>query len=65
MHDFPWEKLTHPTVIYVSMGTLFNKDPGFFETCFAALESLDCQVVVSTGKGVSALSFGPSTPQTS
>lgn len=48
--DFPFEKLRSDPLIYISMGTLFNDDPRFFEACFEALSDLDVQVVLSKGK---------------
>jgi MGT family glycosyltransferase len=49
--DFPWERLEHPVVIYVSMGTLFDPGPAFYAGCFAAFGRMDCQVVLSAGAG--------------
>lgn len=46
---FPWPSLRHPVVVYVSMGTLFNRDAAFHRACFDALGGLDCQVILSTG----------------
>jgi MGT family glycosyltransferase len=55
--DFPWDKIQHPVVVYVSLGTLFNRDREFFRICFEALGDLDLQVVVSTGGGIPADDF--------
>ena len=59
---FPWEGLRHPVVVYVSLGTLFNTEAGFYRDCFAALEGEDCQVVLSTGSGVGMEDLGRPPP---
>jgi MGT family glycosyltransferase len=59
---FPWERLRHPRVVYVSLGTLFNTDAAFYRDCFAALGEEDCQVVLSTGSGVRLEDLGPPPP---
>lgn len=47
--DFPCERLRHPTVVFVSLGTLFNTSAGFYRSCFEAFRGRDLQVVLSTG----------------
>lgn len=47
---FPWEKITKEKLIYVSLGTTFNRNSRFYKDCFDALQGLDCQVIISTGK---------------
>jgi MGT family glycosyltransferase len=42
------EPSTRP-LVYVSMGTLFNKDAGFYRACFEAFGDRDLRVVLSTG----------------
>lgn len=49
---FAWESLTSGEVVYVSMGTLFNEDAGFYRECFAALGDEDLQVVLAVGENV-------------
>jgi MGT family glycosyltransferase len=56
---FPWDQVRHPTIVYVSLGTLFNTDASFYRTCFAALREEDCQVVLSTGSEVRVEDIGP------
>ena len=34
---FPWETITHPVLLYVSLGTLFNADPAFYRTLLRRL----------------------------
>jgi MGT family glycosyltransferase len=57
--EFGWEGLEHPTLVYVSLGTLFNADAGFFRRCLEALATVDCRVVVSLGQQVQAAELGP------
>ena len=57
--DFRWEELTHPVLVYVSLGTLFNTDAAFFRHCLEALGPVDCQVVVSLGQQVQIADLGP------
>jgi MGT family glycosyltransferase len=44
--------------VYVSMGTVWNRNVDFFRTCFEALASFDGRVVLSTGKGLSPEELG-------
>lgn len=37
-------------LVYISLGTINNRDIGFYKTCFAALGGLDVQVVMSVGR---------------
>ena len=39
--------VTHPMVVYVSLGTLFNTDGGFYRSCFEAFGGEDYQVILS------------------
>ena len=59
---FPWEQVTHPVVVYVSLGTLFNTDTTFYRTCFEAFRGEDLQVIMSVGANVSPESLGPRPP---
>lgn len=56
--DFPWQEIRHPVLVYISLGTLFNKDPQFYRSCFEAFGDRDCQVVLSVGGSVSPGSLG-------
>lgn len=47
---FPWEKISEKKLIYVSLGTTFNRNNNFYKDCFDALKGLDCQVLMSTGR---------------
>ena len=44
---FPWERVTHPVVVYVSLGTLFNADAAFYRNCYEAFRGEDYQVILS------------------
>jgi MGT family glycosyltransferase len=56
--DFPWDRLRHPSPIFVSLGTLFNAAPAFYRACFDAFGGEDLQVVMAAGANVSAESLG-------
>jgi MGT family glycosyltransferase len=56
--DFPWDWLQHRTVVYVSLGTLFNAEAGFYRHCFEAFRGLDAQIVLSTGARVEIDALG-------
>jgi MGT family glycosyltransferase len=59
---FPWERITHPTVVYVSLGTLFNANPAFYQSCFETFRPLDLQVVLSVGSRIAIDSLGTAPP---
>lgn len=52
-YDFPWEKITKDNLVYISLGTTFNRNSRFYEYCFTAFKDLDCQVLISTGQSKS------------
>jgi MGT family glycosyltransferase len=56
--DFPWDQIAQP-VVYISLGTLFNQEAGFYRDCFQAFGGQDFQVVLSVGANVSRESLGP------
>jgi MGT family glycosyltransferase len=47
-------------LVYVSMGTIFNHQPAFFQACFDALGDAPYDVILSTGGGCEALGAAPS-----
>ena len=55
---FPWERLDSADVVYVSLGTLFNRDPAFYRNCLTAFADQSVQVVLSIGTKVTAGSLG-------
>ncbi len=70
--DFPLEKLRDKTVLYISLGTVYNNHVEFYNQCFEAFGDTDWQVVLSTGKHINPDQLGavpenflvaPSVPQ--
>lgn len=56
------ETLTHPqdaTGLYISLGTVFNNQPEFFNLCFDAFGEQPWQVVVARGTRVDEAALGP------
>ncbi len=49
---FPFEQLTGRTMLYISLGTVFNNQAAFYNMCFDALKDEPWQVVLSTGRQV-------------
>jgi len=45
--------------LYISLGTLRNNDPKFYQTCFSAFDSSDWQAVMSVGERVNLAALGP------
>jgi MGT family glycosyltransferase len=58
-NPFPWERLRHRVIVYISLGTLFNTDAAFYRRCFDAFRTEDVQVIMSVGSNVSVESLGP------
>jgi MGT family glycosyltransferase len=56
--DFPWTWLRHRTLVYVSLGTLFNDALPFYRTCLEALRAIDAQIVLSVGRRISLDTLG-------
>ncbi|MCR8842270.1 glycosyl transferase [Paenibacillus sp. SC116] len=50
--DFPLEQLhsKYEQVVYISMGTILNKDVEFYKLCFEAFQDIPAQFVLSCGK---------------
>ncbi len=46
------ERVTHPAMVYVSLGTLFNTDGTFFKNCYEAFGGEDYQVILSAPPGL-------------
>ncbi len=55
--DFSWPTGTHP-LVYVSLGTLFNADAGFYRHCFEAFRREPVEVIMSVGSQVSIEALG-------
>jgi MGT family glycosyltransferase len=46
---FDWDRLPAATVVYVSLGTLFNADEAFYRQCFEAFAGAPYSVVLAVG----------------
>jgi len=46
---FPWDRISSNKLVYISLGTTFNRNNNFYDQCFDAFRNVDCQVVISTG----------------
>jgi MGT family glycosyltransferase len=55
---FPWERVRHSVVVYISLGTLFNADATFYRTCFDAFKGEDLQVIMAVGTNAPADRLG-------
>ncbi|HEX3045529.1 MAG TPA: macrolide family glycosyltransferase [Bacillota bacterium] len=55
--DFPVEILAD-SLIYITMGTTFNKKPDFYLKCFEALKEIELQVVMAVGKDFDISTLG-------
>lgn len=58
MIEFPFEQLSDASLVYVSLGTIFNERPDFYQACFDALGDLPVQVVLSVGDKVDQDTLG-------
>lgn len=47
--DFPYDRLAGKKVVYVSLGTLHNDNPAFYDMCISAFRGGDYIVVLSIG----------------
>ena len=56
---FPLEKLTGKKVLFISLGTVFNNQAEFFNTCFAAFREEPWLVVLARGKHVDPSALNP------
>jgi MGT family glycosyltransferase len=59
---FPWDRLGNAPLVYVSLGTIFNADAGFYRACFEALRPLAVQAIVSVGQQVQLEALGEAPP---
>jgi MGT family glycosyltransferase len=55
---FPFEALTEKPLLYISLGTVYNEHPEFYQLCFAAFAQSNWQVVISIGSKVDVESLG-------
>nr|AZF85926.1 glycosyltransferase [Catenulispora sp.] len=49
-------------LLLVTLGTIYNLNPGFFRTCMRAVESLGGHVVIAVGDGIDPESLGETPP---
>lgn len=61
--EFPFEELNEQPIIYITLGTVFNRNPDFFRACFAACADQPWQVVVATGRPVENMEFSTPPPR--
>lgn len=47
----------HP-LIYISLGTVLNRNRKFYQNCIEALSDVDCEVILSVGEKTDISSFG-------
>ncbi|MBJ8031673.1 macrolide family glycosyltransferase [Bacillus cereus group sp. N21] len=55
--DFPIEDLKNKKVIFISMGTVFNEQPGLYEKCFEAFKDIEAIVILVVGKKININQF--------
>lgn len=57
---FPFERLNaERPLLYISLGSVFNNQPAFYQQCFAAFADQPWQVVLSIGKRSDPAALGP------
>jgi MGT family glycosyltransferase len=59
---FPFDQLANRPVLYISLGTIFNKHPDFFKLCFQAFSDQRWNVVIAHGKYIDKRALGPVPP---
>jgi len=58
--DFPFDLLSpERPLLYISLGTVLNNEPAFFQQCFEAFGESHYQVVLSRGRHVDPVALGP------
>ena len=55
--DFPFDKLTGQRVIYISLGTLHNNNPHFYDSCLDGFAEKEYHVVMSIGNNLGKNKF--------
>jgi MGT family glycosyltransferase len=56
--EFPFDLLDDRPLVYVSLGTVNNRNPAFFRAAIAAYRQAPWQVVMSTGRDVDQAALG-------
>ncbi len=57
--DFQYPRGRSESLVYISLGTIFNRDKRFFRTCIDAFGSSSHEVVISLGGGLACDAMGP------
>ncbi|MBA2286521.1 MAG: glycosyl transferase [Ktedonobacteraceae bacterium] len=58
--EFPFEQLNEQfPIVYITLGTVYNNSPTFFQECFTAFADLPVQVIIATGRPLEQLNLGP------
>ncbi|MCU4767799.1 glycosyl transferase [Bacillus toyonensis] len=57
-NDFSADELKGRHVIYISMGTIMNNQPEFYQKCFTGLKDLNVKVILSIGKQLTVKQLG-------
>ena len=57
--DFPFERSELHPLIYISMGTVFNEDMGFYRACIEAFGDKPFQVIMAIGNSVDREALEP------
>jgi len=57
--DFPFDRLGTAPIVYISLGTTFNRAPEFYRACFEGLADLPVQAVLSTGGAAQDIGAAP------
>ncbi len=58
VESFSFEDLPDKPLIYISMGTVFNDQPEFYQKCFEAFKDSSATVLMSVGKKTDIRQFG-------
>lgn len=53
--EFSLPETSNKPLIYISMGTMLNKNMDLYKACFEAVADLDVQVILSASDGINAL----------
>ncbi len=57
--DFPLDRLDRASTLYISLGTLLYRRPGFYRLCLEALRDYPGTVVMSVGRATDIETLGP------
>jgi MGT family glycosyltransferase len=56
--DFPFDHLRDQPVVFISLGTVFDNQPEFYQNCFTAFADRDYAVVMTIGNRVNPMALG-------